>query len=81
MNDNVTISTFQLFQRFPDQEAARKYLEKRLWPQGPKCPVCGLGERITPRKEGFYRCNQCKEDFTVRTGTIFGRSHFLFWRD
>jgi hypothetical protein len=34
-----------------------------------------LGERITERAGGFYRCNQCKEDFTVRTGTIFERSH------
>ena len=70
-----TISTFQLFEMFPDQETARVYLEGRLWPNGPRCPVCGLGERITARKEGFYRCNQCKEDFTVRTGTIFERSH------
>jgi transposase-like protein len=70
-----TISTFQLFEMFPDQETARVYLESRLWPNGPRCPVCGLGERITARKEGFYRCNQCKEDFTVRTGTIFERSH------
>jgi transposase-like protein len=70
-----TISTFQLFEMIPDQETARKYLEKRLWPDGVRCPVCGLGERITTRKNGFYRCNQCKEDFTVRTGTIFERSH------
>lgn len=71
-----TISTFQLFEMFPDQETARKYLEERRWPNGPTCPVCGLGERITARKkQGFYRCNQCKEDFTVRTGTIFERSH------
>lgn len=70
-----TISTFELFAMFPDQEAARAYLEGRLWPNGPRCPVCGLGERITTRKGGFYRCNQCKEDFTVRTGTIFERSH------
>ncbi len=70
-----TISTFELFAMFPDQEAARSYLEGRLWPNGPRCPVCGLGERITTRKGGFYRCNQCKEDFTVRTGTIFERSH------
>lgn len=75
MNDNVTISTFQLFQLIPDAEAGRKYLEARLWPNGCKCPVCGLGERITERKGGYYRCNQCKEDFTVRTGTIFERSH------
>jgi transposase-like protein len=70
-----TISTFQLFEMFPDQETARVYLEGRLWPNGPRCPVCGLGERITVRGEGYYRCNQCKEDFTVRTGTIFERSH------
>jgi transposase-like protein len=70
-----TISTFQLFAMFPDAETARTYLEGRLWPNGPTCPVCGLGERITARKGGFYRCNQCAEDFTVRTGTVMERSH------
>lgn len=75
MNDNVTVSTFQLFQMFPDQESARVYLEGRLWPHGVVCPHCGGLERITTRKGGYYRCNPCKEDFTVRTGTIFERSH------
>ncbi|MGH7007722.1 MAG: IS1595 family transposase [Stellaceae bacterium] len=70
-----TISTFELFAMFPDQETARVYLEGRLWPNGVRCPVCGTGDRITTRKGGYYRCNQCKEDFTVRTGTIFERSH------
>ncbi len=74
-NDKLTISTFQLFQMFPNAESARVYLESRLWPNGCRCPVCGLGDRITARKGGYYRCNQCKEDFTVRTGTIFERSH------
>src|ERR1019366_2783253 len=75
MKDNVTVSTFELFKMIPDQESARKYLEGRLWAKGVKCPACGKGERITARKDGFYRCNACKEDFTVRTGTIFERSH------
>jgi transposase-like protein len=75
MNDHLTISTFQLFKMFPDAESARVYLESRRWPQGPRCPVCGLTDRITVRKGGYYRCGQCKEDFTVRTGTIFERSH------
>lgn len=70
-----TNSTVQLFEMFPDQETARVYLEGRLWPNGVRCPACGLGGRITTRKGDFYRCNQCKEDFTVRTGTIFERSH------
>ena len=75
MNDNVTISTFQLFKLFPDAESARLYLESRLWPNGVRCPICANGERIGVRKDGYYRCNACSEDFTVRTGTIFERSH------
>ncbi len=75
MSDNITISTFQLFQMFPDKESARKYLESRLWPNGVRCPHCGMAEHVTARKNGYYRCNQCREDFTVRTGTIFERSH------
>ncbi|MDP8223228.1 MAG: IS1595 family transposase [Candidatus Lernaella stagnicola] len=75
MNDKVTISTFQLFEMFPDQEAARLYLEGRRWPNGAVCPKCSKKDRITKRKGGYYRCNACKVDFTVRTGTIFERSH------
>ena len=75
MNDKITISTAQLFAMFPDQESARVYLEARLWPQGVRCPICGLGERIGNHSPGLYRCMQCKEAFSVRTGTIFERSH------
>src|SRR5208282_1461133 len=70
-----TISTFKLFELFPDEPSARKYLEGRLWKDGVICPECKSKERITTRKDGFYRCNACKLDFTVRTGTIFERSH------
>lgn len=70
-----TISTFQLFALIPDQETARLYLESRLWPEGVTCPTCAGKDRITARRDGFYRCNKCKLDFTVRTGTIFERSH------
>ena len=70
-----TISTFELFRLFPDQESARLYLEARRWPDGPVCPECKSGERITNRKGGYYRCNACKLDFTIRTATIFERSH------
>jgi len=70
-----TISTFKLFEMIPDAESARKYLEARLWPKGVTCPKCKTVERIGTRKDGFYRCHVCKLDFTVRTGTIFERSH------
>ena len=70
-----TISTYQIFQLYPDETAARIYIEGRRWPDGTVCPHCSEAKRITPRKNGFYRCNACKSDFTVRTGTIFERSH------
>lgn len=70
-----TISTFKLFEMFPDNESARLYLEGRLWPSGPVCPQCANVDRITTRKNGFYRCNACGDfDFTIRTGTVFERS-------
>lgn len=70
----ITISTVELFAKFPDQETARIYLEKRLWPEGPACPVCASRE-ISTRKDGYYRCAPCEQVFTVRTNTIFERSH------
>jgi transposase-like protein len=70
-----TISTFELFQMFPDEDTARTYLEALLWPNGAVCPTCASSDRITPRRQGFYRCNACQIDFTIRTGTIFERSH------
>lgn len=71
-----TISTFQLFQMFPDEEAARIHIEKQRWPNGTVCLQCGSLDRIKLRKAiGHYRCNACRFDFTVRTGTIYERSH------
>lgn len=69
-----TISTFELFQMFPGAESARTYFEQKRWPNGAICPACDEAKRVHPRKDGFYRCNACLNDFTVRTGTIFERS-------
>lgn len=74
--DKVTISTYEFLKRFPNEKTARKYLEQRRWHGSPVCPHCGEVHRVQTRKaEGYYRCLACKVDFTVRTGTIFERSH------
>jgi len=76
MKDNITISTYELFKMFPDEKSARLYLEEKRWHGKVTCPFCGETKRMQTRKrEGYYRCLSCKEDFTVRTGTIFERSH------
>ena len=71
----TTISTFKLFEMYPDSEAARKYLESRLWKDGAKCPTCLKTERVHAKKDGYYFCNDCSLVFTIRTATIFERSH------
>ena len=70
-----TISLYQISKLYPNADAARIYFESQRWPSGVTCPHCEEAKRITPRPKGFYRCNACKKDFTVRTGTIFERSH------
>lgn len=69
-----TISTFKLFETFPTNDSARLYLEGRLWPNGPICPDCKSDRISTCKRVGFYHCNACNFDFTIRTGTVFERS-------
>jgi len=72
----LTISTYEFLKKFPDDIAARKYLELHRWKGNAVCPHCACVERIQTRKlDGYYRCLNCVTDFTVRTGTIFERSH------
>src|SRR5277367_6955407 len=63
---------------FHDDEAARKYLEGILWPNGPVCPACGvIGRAYEASRPGIYRCAEtaCREDFTVTMKTVMERSH------
>jgi len=69
-----TISTFKLFETFPTNDSARLYLEGRLWPNGPICPDCQSNRISNCKRVGFYHCNVCNFDFTIRTGTVFERS-------
>ncbi len=72
----VTISHYEFLKQFPDETAARAYLEARRWKGAPTCPHCNEIERVQVRTVvGYFRCLACKVDFTVRTGTIMERSH------
>ncbi len=63
---------------FRDDEAARKFLEGVLWPDGPVCPFCGVvGHAYETKRPGVYRCaeKECRKDFTVTMKTVMERSH------
>ena len=69
-----TISTFQLFALIPDADGSR--LPRKAALEGRhRLPQVQRQREVTTRKGGYYRCNPCHLDFTVRTGTIFERSH------
>ena len=77
--DKHTLSLYDLMKMFPDEESARLYLEEKLWNGQPKCPNCGhtksQARQTRKNKSGYYLCFYCKFVYTVRTGTIFERSH------
>jgi transposase-like protein len=65
---------------FTDEDAARKVIEASRWPNGVTCPHCGLPDRVKTlggksMGPGWYHCAGCREKFTVRTGTLYERSH------
>lgn len=65
---------------FHNEKAAYRFVEARIWPNGPVCPHCGGVERIgklegESTRIGVYKCYQCRKPFTVKVGTIFESSH------
>lgn len=71
-----TASLYQFFQRFPDEEAARFYFERNRWAGGVTCPHCGSVSvaEVKGHKPMPYRCRDCRQHFSVRTGTVLAES-------
>lgn len=71
-----TLSTFEFFRKFPDEEAARKFFENRRWGGEPVCGHCGSVSvtECKDHKPMAYRCKDCRAHFSVRTGTVLAES-------
>lgn len=71
-----TVSLYQFFQRFPDEEAARQYFEGNRWGGEVSCPRCGSLSvaEVKNHKPMPYRCRDCRQHFSVRTGTVLAKS-------
>lgn len=77
LNDYLKSSVQELFNQFPNAESARKYFERLRWNGSVVCPHCSADTQITARKgkrAGYYCCGACKEEFSVRTNSIFEHS-------
>jgi transposase-like protein len=70
---------------FANDEQCLAYFEKRRWPDGVRCTVCGAKEvsKITRKSKSknkraqVYQCleKSCKVQFSVTSGTLFHDSH------
>lgn len=71
-----TVSLYQFFQRFPNEEAARLYFENNRWAGEVSCPHCGSFSvaEVKNHKPMPYRCRDCRQHFSVRTGTVLAES-------
>jgi transposase-like protein len=78
-----------------NERAAVEFMEKQRWGDHPACPRCGdlsvyqMKDAKTGERQANYRwrCHGCKQQFTVRIGTVFEESRielrhwcFAFWR-
>lgn len=78
-----------------DELAAVDFLEKQRWGNTPCCVRCGSVDvyKMADRKTGernkrfLWRCKDCKEQYTVRIGTVYEESRielrhwcYAFWR-
>lgn len=63
---------------FHDEAKATAHLEANRWPSGATCPHCG-SDRVRKMEgatqAGMFLCNDCRDKFTVRTGSVMERSH------
>lgn len=78
-----------------DERRAVEFMEAQRWGDKPYCPRCGdhnvyqmRDSKTGERQANFrWRCHGCKDQFTVRIGTVFEDSRaplrhwcFVFWR-
>lgn len=60
-----------------DETLAVEFMERRRWGHSPACPRCGdtavrqmLAKDGTRNKRFLWKCSGCKQQYTVRVGTI-----------
>jgi transposase-like protein len=70
---------------YTDEDKARAYFEAARWPNGVTCPHCGNADssriysiqanEMAKVRSGLYECQDCHQQFTVRTGGVMESSH------
>ena len=66
-----TISTYEFFKMFPDDDSANDWFAARRWGKTAHCLHCGAADKVYRMKGGGrYRCGHCKKDSNIKAGTL-----------
>ena len=63
---------------FHNEDAAQAHCEASRWDGEPTCPHCGslrIARLKGKTQTVYFLCNDCRDKFTVRTGSVMERSH------
>ena len=67
-------SLISMMNYFNSEEVCKQAIIETRWGVGDEqdvvCPYCG-GHHCATRKDGRFRCNNCKRNFSCKVGTIF----------
>ncbi len=99
MDKKHSLTNSELVKQIPaacsGELAAVEFLENQRWGSTPACMKCGSVDvyKMTDSKTGarnsryLWRCHDCKEQYTVRIGTVYEESRialrhwcYAFWR-
>ena len=71
------LTVIEAAQQFADEASVEAMFIESRWPSGIACPFCGsLAIKVRPtRKPAPFRCNDCRKDFSVKTGTVMHSSN------
>ena len=67
------ISLVEVIQRFSNEANAEAWFMQARWPSGIACPFCGNLDSVQERKNRKpqpWRCQDCRKDFSIKTGTL-----------
>lgn len=70
------ITLLELYQMFPDDEAAERWFVEARWPDGMRCAHCG-GENVAAKANHPsmpYHCSDCRKFFSAKTNTAMRAS-------
>lgn len=70
------MSLIDLFEMFPDDEAAEEWFVNSRWPDGIRCAHCESDNITTESKHPTmpFHCRECRKFFSAKTGTVMHSS-------